>query len=258
MVKISFQISLHEKDLALLKEIKDYFSVGKIYRSGKIIQFRVETLSELEVILNHFDRYTLITQKRADYELFKQAFYIIKDKTHLTPEGLTNIVAIKATMNLGLSDKLKAIFPEIISMERPVINQKIPDPNWLAGFSSAEGSFIIKIINSPGHKLKATVQLVFQLTQHKRDENLMQSFIEYLDCGNLNKDRECLIFIVRTISDLTNKIIPFFKEHPIKGVKLKDFEDFCKAAELIKIKAHLSKEGLDQIIKIKEGMNTKR
>lgn len=86
----------------------------------------------------------------------------------------------------------------------------------------------------------------------------MQSFIEYLDCGNLNKDRECLIFIVRTISDLTNKIIPFFKEHPIKGVKLKDFEDFCKAAELIKIKAHLSKEGLDQIIKIKEGMNTKR
>ena len=86
----------------------------------------------------------------------------------------------------------------------------------------------------------------------------MQSLIEYLDCGNINKDRECLIFIVRTISDLTYKIIPFFDEHPIKGVKSKDFEDFCKAAELIKTKAHLTEEGLDKVIKIKKGMNTGR
>ena len=85
MVKIIFQISLHEKDLALLKEIKNFFGVGEIYRYKSIIQFKVSTISELEVIINHFDRYTLITKKRADYELFKQAFDIIKNKAHLTP-----------------------------------------------------------------------------------------------------------------------------------------------------------------------------
>lgn len=80
--------------------------------------------------LHHFDKYQLITQKRADFELFKQAFYIIKDKEHLTWEGLTRIVAIKASINLGLSNKLKAAFPDIIPMERPlVINQKISDSN---------------------------------------------------------------------------------------------------------------------------------
>jgi hypothetical protein len=72
----------------------------------------------------------------------------------------------------------------------------------------------------------------------------MKSLIEYFNCGNLYKDREYLIFVVRKIYDLTDKIISFFVENPIKGVKSKDFEDFCKAAELIKTKAHLTKEGL--------------
>jgi hypothetical protein len=37
-----------------------------------------------------------------------------------------------------------------------------------------------------------------------------------------------------------------------------DFIDWCKAAEIIKAKAHLNEEGLDQIIKIKAGMNRGR
>ena len=46
------------------------------------------SLKGLKVILNHFDKYTVITQKLADYELFKQATLLIQDKEHLTDEGL--------------------------------------------------------------------------------------------------------------------------------------------------------------------------
>ena len=42
-----------------------------------------------------------------DYKLFKQAFELVKSKQHLTKEGLTNIVAIKASINKDLSDALK-------------------------------------------------------------------------------------------------------------------------------------------------------
>lgn len=42
------------------------------------------------------------------------------------------------------------------------------------------------------------------------------------------------------------------------GVKLLDFKDFCKVATLIKEKVHLTTEGLKEIQKIKEGMNTGR
>jgi hypothetical protein len=41
-------------------------------------------------------------------------------------------------------------------------------------------------------------------------------------------------------------------------VKSKDFEDWVKAADIIRSKAHLTKEGLEQIRVIKDGMNRSR
>jgi hypothetical protein len=63
---------------------------------------------------------------------------------------------------------------------------------------------------------------------------------------------------VTKFSDLSKKILPFFFKYPIEGVKSKDLFDFCSVAELIKNKAHLTKEGLEAIRKIKKGMNKYR
>lgn len=54
-------------------------------------------------------------------------------------------------MNLGLSDELKTAFPDIIPemRSRPLVeNTEIPSPNWLAGFTTAEGCFYVKIQKS--------------------------------------------------------------------------------------------------------------
>ena len=69
---------------------------------------------------------------------------------------------------------------------------------------------------------------------------------------------ECGDFLVATFSDNNDKTIPFFKKYKIKGTKAKDFADFCKTANTIKAKGHLTYEGLDKILKIKAGMNRKR
>ena len=34
--------------------------------------------------------------------------------------------------------------------------------------------------------------------------------------------------------------------------------DFCKAVDIMKVKGHLTNEGLDQLNKLKKGMNTGR
>jgi hypothetical protein len=48
------------------------------------------------------------------------------------------------------------------------------------------------------------------------------------------------------------KIISFFDKYPLIGNKKLDYLDFgCKAAELIKNKAHLTSEGLEEILRIK-------
>jgi hypothetical protein len=53
----------------------------------------------------------------------------MRNKEHLTDEGLLKIIAIKASMNLGLSDKLLLAFP-VEPHLRPKINTlEIPDPH---------------------------------------------------------------------------------------------------------------------------------
>lgn len=52
------------------------------------------------------------------------------EKEHSTPEGLEKIVALKARLNLGLSDKLKKAFPDVLPVMRPsVVDQVIRDPH---------------------------------------------------------------------------------------------------------------------------------
>jgi len=89
----------------------------------------VDSIKDLKLVINHFDHYPLIPQKFADYELFKQAFYLILNKQHLTKQGLWKIVEIKASINKGLSDQLKTVFPNIKLIKRAeVANVFISNP----------------------------------------------------------------------------------------------------------------------------------
>jgi hypothetical protein len=47
---------------------------------------------------------------------------------HFTEDGLQQIVNLRASMNLGLSDLQKSKFPNYIPVVRPIINSiEIPD-----------------------------------------------------------------------------------------------------------------------------------
>lgn len=113
-----------------MKEIQSTLGVGEIHIHGKeSVQYRVESISEFQVIVDHFDKYPLITQKLSDYLLFKRVFELIKKKEHLTIEGLNKIVGIKASLNLGLTHGLKEAFPKVVQFNRPVYTFKgITDP----------------------------------------------------------------------------------------------------------------------------------
>ena len=91
-VKPIFEIVLLrklEKDLALLEQIKSFFNVGSIHKKGLLsIQYRVQSVKDLAKIIDHYEKYSLITQKQADYLLFKQVFNLINKKEHLTIEGI--------------------------------------------------------------------------------------------------------------------------------------------------------------------------
>ena len=95
-----FVIKLHVKDVAILELIKNILMVGKIRRNGiNSVQYVVESIQELQVIINHFDKYPLVTEKASDFLIFKQCFKIIKQREHLTENGLLKLIGLKSSLS---------------------------------------------------------------------------------------------------------------------------------------------------------------
>ena len=107
-VQARFKMCLHIGDKPLLKKIMYFFGVVSIIKwKVQSVEYAVQSVKDLQKIIYHFDKYPLLTQKKADYLLFKQIFNLMLKREHLTQEGLRKIVAIKASMNRGLSPELK-------------------------------------------------------------------------------------------------------------------------------------------------------
>jgi hypothetical protein len=68
----------------------------------------------MQLIIDHFDKFPLITNKLKDYKLFKLAYILFQKKEQLTIEGIKNLVSIKSQMNLGLS--LELLFPDTVRL----------------------------------------------------------------------------------------------------------------------------------------------
>ena len=76
-MRASFEIGLNKKDILILHEIQDFFSpegdpVGRVTarKSLATAGFAVNKISHLmEIIIPHFEKYPLQTQKRVDFEI---------------------------------------------------------------------------------------------------------------------------------------------------------------------------------------------
>jgi hypothetical protein len=91
-----------------------------------------------------------------------------------------------------------------------------------------------------------------------RDEVFLKSLISTLNCGRYIPKSGYGEFVVEKFTDVRDKIIPIFEKFKLHGIKAKNYEDFKKAALLMDKKAHLTREGLDEIKKIKGRMNKNR
>ena len=179
------------------------------------------------------DSYSLITQKQADYILFREIVLLKSKKLHLSDKGLQNVVNIRASMNRGLSSDLKLTFPNTQPVSRSLVNSSIPYTHWIAGFSSGDGGFHIDVSKCSVYSLGLNVKLNFQIGQHDRDKNLMKTLVNYFGCGHYMDKQGWGHYRVTKFSDNYDIIIPFFKKYVILGTKSLDFEGWCTVAEII-------------------------
>ena len=89
-------LGLHIKDLPLLFKIQQSLGgIGSIHTTPaeNKVNYSIDSKQDLLQLIDHLDKYPLLTQKKADFLLFKEVVELMSNKSHLTMEGLQQISA---------------------------------------------------------------------------------------------------------------------------------------------------------------------
>lgn len=242
------KIGFHTRDLPLIISLQEYFG-GTGYRTTdhkrKIVQYHISTIEDIvNIVIPHFQKYPLQTEKFVDYDLWEQCIKIIKDKDHLTEEGMNKIVSLKSALNLGLTDELKAGFANVEKMSRPIHkeNHSPLDPDWVSGFTEGDGSFFFSVSTQTGQVLAS-----YKIHIHSRDAFVLSRIKDFFGSigGKLffSSHQDMVSYRVTAIKDLINVIIPHFEKYELKGDKLSSYLIWKEVVRLIESKAHLTPDG---------------
>lgn len=138
-------------------------------------------------------------------------------------------------------------------------------PWYVVGFVEGEGCFAINISKHKTKRLRRDAWLSFEIELRGDDRPILEDIQKFFGCGNvydLNYDRYGWMphakYRLRGIKNICEILIPFFRKYKLRGKKQKDFELFCKAAEVFVKKQHLTKKGIAKLEKIRRFMNKRR
>ncbi len=140
---------------------------------------------------------------------------------------------------------------------------------WITGFVDGEGSFSVSIYRNKKARMRLNWQVFpeFVVTQGEKSLKSLKKLQKEFGCGKIYKagykkndnHREPLYrYCVRSVNDLSEKIIPFFGKNRLYTAKKDDFEKFFKIIKIIQKDEHLKIKGLKKIAKIIESMNRRK
>jgi hypothetical protein len=126
---------------------------------------------------------------------------------------------------------------------------------YLAGFTDGEGSFNISFRPRKDYPIPWKVSVSFNVSQ--KDRVILALFKRYLGCGALRGRPDGVWYYeVTNLSAVIENVIPFFERFPFLSAKKKrDFAKFKQIVALMKEGAHLTSNGIQQILTIREDMN---
>jgi hypothetical protein len=136
------------------------------------------------------------------------------------------------------------------------VNQ-VPDSvgYYFAGFVDGEGSFNLSFRKRSDYKLPWKVSLCLNVSQ--KDRSILALLKTHLQCGTIRyKSDNVWFFEVNNLSAIRENVIPFFDHFRFLSAKKKrDFAIFKRMALLMGQGAHLRKEGIVELLKLRRKMN---
>lgn len=143
-----------------------------------------------------------------------------------------------------------------VDANTPILIPKL-HPWFITGFTDGEGCFSFTIKPGKTHNLKVSIE--YKVSQNASSKEVLYGFIDYFKVGKVCKESDfCLKYHVQDLVSIRDRIIPHFKQYPLKTSKALDFNDWSKVVELITNKKHYTVEGINAIIDLKNCINNSR
>lgn len=100
---LRLQLAQHSRDTLLLKSLISYLGCGRVEENEKnsAAYYVVSKFDDvIEKVIPFFDKYQIEGVKSSDYQTFKKIALLMKEKQHLTPEGLEKIKLLRSVASL--------------------------------------------------------------------------------------------------------------------------------------------------------------
>ncbi|HEY7532279.1 MAG TPA: LAGLIDADG family homing endonuclease [Nitrospiraceae bacterium] len=143
--------------------------------------------------------------------------------------------------------------------------ERLEDVGWVVGFVDGEGCFSAPVVRSPKMTLGWQVQPAFAVVQGASSGQVLNDLVDFFGCGAVyinrrhdNHKEDLLRYEVGGRRDLSERIIPFFREHELRTAKRSNFEKFATIIEMMEERHHLTLDGLAEIASISQTMNHRK
>jgi hypothetical protein len=257
-----FNITQSKIEFDLFIEIQKKLGIGKVYNNRQNVIFVVKSIDEIvEVLLPLFDKYPLRGSKLVGYTIFKTVALMIKEKKHLTLEGLIQILNLSYFMNKETSlrtDESKEILvnkliekygklPTVLDivLANKTSNHKEPlTLEFVRGLIDGDGSFNVSFVTT-----RRRINVNFTVVCELSSISVLNDLVDFFSCGTVYKlQSNAARYQVQNVEDMLEKIYPKLKDIKFNTIKQNHFEKTIKVAELIKNNGYKTDEGLKTIV----------
>lgn len=220
-----FKIGQSTYNLRMLYYIKSQLGVGQVSVSvDGMAEYRLRDVKKIiQHIIPLFDKYPLLTSKYYNYDLFKQAAYILTDTS--IPKAQRHLLLVELKNQVRPNNYISPIWNLVNNNVSCLADaQTIMTKSWLIGFTESEGSFYL-LTKSVGRIIHA-----FEITQ-KLDKIVLDS-IGYLLGIKVTKKKT--YFTVGTTSAKRISNIIFYFHNTMKGMKALEYRIWARSFNKLK------------------------
>lgn len=221
-VELSFFIKQAKESSSALFAIQKFFGKGNIRWDDvnkKYLRYEIRSFEAItSIIIPFFDKYPLLSSKRANFLDFKKVADMISAKEHLTQRGLDEIKLIKEGMNS------KRTYENKVDFMNSIANDIHLTPGWLSGFIDAEGYFGIYVSD----KSRRRCELKLSIAQNAHDLVLLEAIAKHLNvetevANDLGENGSVKRLDIYKLDVLISQIIPIFNQYPLLTAKRADY-----------------------------------